>query len=381
MNVILKHALCILKQNKINRETDSKLTKIAKNIDMMNRDIDREAKYSKLWSRFGVKVPVGFLRCMVSISGIDSYEYVPENIYYGKIEPVLNNRLYAFAYNDKNFFERYLSDYKEVFPDAIIRSQYGMLYSGTYKALTQAVTEKVLAGLLTNSEYILKPSIETGGGSNVILVKKLEQGLQSHENTYSVRQFIDILKTYNRGNAIFQKKIEQHEWFKRFNESSVNTLRMYVYRSVADDVVHLLSSYIRFGREGSVVDSSSQGGFTCGVGLDGITNSFVINKYGKIFSEQELNKKHICGIEVPNFSNMIGIAKGIAPWFTHQRLLGFDFSIDNSGRVVLIEVNNYNVGVINQQMNNGPLFKSFTKEIVDYCTTHERAYSYGFYMR
>jgi hypothetical protein len=59
-------------------------------------------------------------------------------------------------------------------------------------------------------------------------------------------------------------------------------------------------------------------------------------------------------------------------------LLGFDFCVDENANVRLFEVNNLYVGVINQQMSTGPLYREFTDEIIDYCLNNKNKRSFVF---
>jgi hypothetical protein len=194
-----------------------------------------------------------------------------------------------------------------------------------------------------------------------------------------LKTFIEILKKSYLGNFILQKKIRQHDYFNKFNSSSLNTVRLYTYRSVKDESIIPLHAYIRFGRSGSFVDSSSQGGRTCGVFMNGLLNTFAIGKYGEKYYDIEWvneNKNK----SVPEFLKMKQLAVKIAAIFKYHRLLGFDFTLDDNDNVRLLEVNNLYIGVINQQMNTGPLFGDYTEEVINYCQYHKKSYNFHFYL-
>ena len=65
---------------------------------------------------------------------------------------------------------------------------------------------------------------------------------------------------------ILQEALEQHSDIAKFNKSSINTLRLSVYRSIKDEVCHITGVIMRIGYSGSVVDNAHQGG--CFVGID-----------------------------------------------------------------------------------------------------------------
>ncbi len=241
-------------------------------------------------------------------------------------------------------------------------------------------SENLLGNLHANDYFILKPATETGGGENVLLIQKKLEGFWVSNNQLSLVEFIRFLKESYKNDFIFQHKLNQSGWFHDFNESSLNTVRLYAYRSVNDETVHPFHAYVRFGGEGSLVDSSSQGGRTCGISQDGILNDFALGKYGERHTDLECMKDKK-NKPVPHFLEMKKIAKEIAKSFYYHRLLGFDFCVDENDNVRLLEVNNLYIGVINQQMNSGPLFGEFTDEVIEYCKKNKHKKSFVFHFK
>ena len=80
------------------------------------------------------------------------------------------------------------------------------------------------------------------------------------------------------GNFIIQKYIDQHHWFARFNESSLNTVRVLTYRRIKNEEAVVLHRLLRAGRPGSVVDNQASGGIACAIDTDGRLMSFGIDK-------------------------------------------------------------------------------------------------------
>ena len=77
---------------------------------------------------------------------------------------------------------------------------------------------------------------------------------------------------------------------------------------------------------------------------------------------------------------MIDIAKKIAKLNYYSRLLGIDLGMDNNGRIRIIEINSVNNEINFYQMNNGPLFGDYTKEIIDYCKKNQISYCFDYQM-
>ncbi len=356
-----------------------KWRKISRNVGRVPDLGKTESDYRAFWNRLGVKPSIEFLRNVSTLSGINSSLYVPEDVQYARIEPVLNNKAYSLLFNDKNFFERYLTKFRHFFPRSVLRGINGAFYDSDYVKLNREEGESLLIGLKSDHDLILKPATETGGGSNVILVKRTGNGFTVREKEYTPGQFIDFLKRDYRGSFVLQLKVRQHAFFNAFNETSINTVRMYTYRSVRDEEVHPLHAYIRFGGQGSLVDSSAKGGRTCGVSMDGRINRFALGKYGQKYLDLACLTKNRDSV-VPRFDDMKATAKEIGSLYHYHRLLGFDFFVDDHSDLRLFEINTLNIGVINQQMNTGPLYGQFTDEIVDYCKNNKKSIVLDFYI-
>jgi hypothetical protein len=379
MRRILRKIIIEFHQRKINFNTNCKLKKIVRNVEATKIAQELQDDYIKLWRRLGVKPSLRFLQCANNISGIKSSLYVPENIHYNLIEPVMNSRPFALAYNDKNFFEKLLPEYSHLFPYTLLRGINGVLLDHEFNPIDEAYAGKILTENPDGAFFIVKPATETGGGSNVVVIQKTGAGfLLNNKKLIYLQDILLLLKRDYLYNFVLQRKIKQYEYFNNFNPSSVNTVRLYTYRSVKDESIIPLHAYIRFGKIGSLVDSSSQGGRTCGIFMNGLLNSFALGKYGeKYFDIEWVNKNK--NLPVPFFLQMKELASDIAPRFKYHRLLGFDFTLDDKGDIRLFEINNLFIGIINQQMNTGPLFGEYTDEIIKYCQFHRKTYNFHFY--
>jgi Sugar-transfer associated ATP-grasp len=375
---MIKRIINYFLEVRINLGTRKKLVRIGRNISAKKvKNSDRKG-YKERWRKLGNPCSVLYPAYFGSTSGIESSIYTPENLYYSKIEPVLNNKAFALAYSDKNFYEKYLAEYKSLFPFTAIRGINGVLFDTNYQRIS--VPGDLKFKLKNNITYILKPSTETGGGENVAILTiemgKVIVGNRIFSNYIDFERF--LLNDY-KGNFVLQERIEQHNWFKEFNSSSLNSVRLFSYRSVSDERVIPLHSLVRFGRPGSIVDNQAAGGFTCGISANGRLNDFACEKYGIIHRDLTFIADK-AGTEVPFISEMKKIAIEIAPYFRFHRLLGFDFCVDKNNQVRLLEINCKNIETNFLQMNNGPLFGDFTDEIIGYCRTHKKSIVLDFYV-
>ena len=377
---MLKELINFILEKKMDRAVDKKTRQIRKRLPAASLIESTElfAGYKKKWKPLAGEPDARFYYLYWQINGIESDEYIPENVYYNRIEPVLNDKGYALAYADKNIYERVLPEFKSLFPKAYLRGINGNLYDENYALLRG---ERFLAGILAmGREYILKPATETSGGLSVKSIGINRDGDMEMENrVYSPASFCALLKAEFNGNFILQEKIAQHAFFSAFNESSVNTVRIFTYRSVASEEVHPLQAVLRFGRPGSLVDNQASGGWSCGISENGDLNSFAVDKYGRRSSELP-GIIQANGKSVPGFAGMRELAIKIAGRFPFQRLLGFDFCLDRDGNVRLLEINCKNLEINFLQMNNGPLFGKYTDEIIAFCKVNIKSLVLDFHV-
>lgn len=87
-------------------------------------------------------------------------------MFYIEIEPTLNNYELASAYSDKNSYEIFLITLSCLF--FVTKNKNGSYYNGLNKKISCEEAERILN--LSKQSLIIKPSLDTGGGRNVILL-------------------------------------------------------------------------------------------------------------------------------------------------------------------------------------------------------------------
>lgn len=319
--------------------------------------------YRHYWQSKRLKADDKYYKLYSSISNNPSPNYVPENLYYTYFEPTLNNKMMLKTYSNKNLYQ-HIYDQHSLFPKAYVRCINGTFYRSDGSVCTDLKKEIEEFGA---DKFIIKVAMDSGGGKGVELFEKKENTYVSNTkkpfNTNELRsQFGD--------DFVIQEYIIQHDFFKRFNESSVNTIRIFTYRSVKDEQIHILHSVLRIGQPGSIVDNQASGGLSCGINNKKL-NPFAIDKKGNRFLKVG-NYEFSDQMEIPLFEHLTVLAKKIAAQNPYARLLGLDFCIDASNTIKLLEVNNSNNEINFYQMNNGPLFGQFTDEIVNWCLTQPK---------
>jgi hypothetical protein len=283
----------------------------------------------------------------------------------------LNNRTFSEAYCDKNFYHKYLDI--SLLPKVYLRNIDGVYYSEDYKTINQLteIEEFIPQGV---NKVIVKKAVDSGGGHGVELFTCDGNIWINADGKRLTKMYLE--KTHVR-NFIVQEYIDQHPFYSQFNESSVNTIRLFTYRSVKNNEIIPLQSVFRIGLPGAIVDNQASGGIACGIQAGGELNSFAVSKKGGKFE----SFNGILFRDVPKlfkYDEIVKLGLGIANKFHYHRLLGFDFSVDSKGNIKLIEVNNRNNEINFYQMNNGPLFREYTDEVIDYCAQNKKTVCFDF---
>lgn len=349
-----------LKYYKSEFEYKRKIALIYSNIKPSVKDTKGIEKHVKYWSRLKKNINPKWFTVYSFLSKNNDIKYVPENIYYNVIEPKLNNRELSFSFKDKNFYDLFYE--KDVFPTNLVRNINGIFYNHNYDMLNLN-NDNLVELLIPHNKIIIKPSIESGGGKNIEMFELKNDRFINDKNeelskTYLQRNFHE--------NYVVQKFISQDSFFTKFNETSVNTIRMYTYRSVKNDNVCVLHSLLRIGKKGSIVDNQAMGGISCIINEENNLNDYAINKFGQKFRENNNVVFSEVGA-IPKLKEMKELVKKLAAKNIHSRIMGFDLCLDESGDIKVIEINNQYAEINFYQMNGSPLFGNYTDEVLDYC--------------
>lgn len=314
------------------------------------------------WGKFSsFPVNIKWLNAYVNSTKIESPDFVPENIYYTLIEPILNNPQLQTAYADKNFYELVFP--QNLFPAVVLRNINGGFYTDSYTPLNLSSNEELQTIITQHAALIVKPAIESGGGENIYLFRQTGNKMI---DSSGIELTLEFLQSHFRQNYIVQKILSQHPDLRKFNKTSINTIRVLTYLSPVTGNVEVLHCILRVGAQGQFVDNSRSGGFAIGVKPDGRLNQFATNKIGEHFTEVngiDLLQKHA----IPMYDEIKIKAKEISLNYIHFRLLGLDMILDDNNNIRCVEINNSGNEINFYQFNNGPLFGKFTDEVIEYC--------------
>ena len=155
---------------------------------------------------------------------------------------------------------------------------------------------------------------------------------------------------------------------KSLCSSSINTIRLCVYRSVITEKPIVTASIIRIGKEGSYIDNAHAGGMFIGVDIQtGQLGAFVCDQYGNKQSKWNDIDFEINKLVVPNWGSILEFAQNIGSRILHHRILQLDIYLDEYGTPGLIEYNIKSIGYWLYFLVGQSPFGDYTDEIIEYC--------------
>lgn len=358
---ILKKFKDYLSSKSVNKSVDKRIEIIKKNNGYRQFPIrDIELSFTKYWPLD--KLSRKWVNLFYSVYGTADKEFIPVHIYNKHIEPSLNHNLLVRAYKNKNFYGKYFGE--SINPKTILRRMNGLFYDSEYQTISLS-DESLSIKLIDTQSVILKPTISSGSGKGILKFDRTKSGFFSD----NLQLDIGLLANYGQ-DFIMQEVVKQHDFFRKFNPSSNNTLRVLTYRSIKDDSVNVLHILLRIGAKGLFLDHDNLGGVVISVN-DGLLHDFATDVNGNKYTEFngiDFSKTR----EVPFYKEIIQFSKDIASEINYGRLLALDLTITEEGKILLVEINCVGNGISQYQYNNGSLFKEFTDEILFYASKYNK---------
>jgi hypothetical protein len=322
--------------------------------------------HKQKWSRIiRGKIDLRSLKWYSGFTKNNNQDFVPEYIYYTIIEPILNDQTFSLSYSDKNFYD--LIYPIGLFPETILRNIEGVYSNNLYSPFMITNNAQLFDVLSGNDMIVIKPSLDSGGGKDVELFLFKDENFITKAGVTLTFQYLQ--ENYKQ-NFVIQKYLHQHPFLKKFNNTSLNTIRVLTYRSPITNCVTILHCLLRIGAKNNHVDNFNAGGYAIGINSKGVLNNFAINNhYKKVNNVNEIDLSDN-QLVIPFFDKVQIISKEIAKRNIHHKLLGLDITIDSLNNIRCVEVNNDSNGMNFFQLVNGTLFGEFTDEVIQYCESN-----------
>ncbi len=311
----------------------------------------RKRQIKLFFKKYGYKsVCVSWHEYYWNLNGSYQEQYIPEDLYFTYIEPGLNRSIYYPSFLDKNILDKLFPKINQ--PATIIKNTNGFYFNEKSEMID---FNEVLILLMTHNEFVVKPTLNTGGGRGVKFYK-----MESENKVAKAKALKKIILKYEK-NFIFQKRVKQNQQIRSLNKSSLNTIRIMTYMN--ESKVHVLSSVLRIGRNGEFTDNSSAGGISCGIMSDGNLMKTGFDSNGNKYYRSD-NGLVFEGFKLPQFKELKKFACELHPCLPFFKLVSWDLSIDENDECVLVEFNAFSQEINFHQLNNGPLFGGLTNQIL-----------------
>ena len=313
---------------------------------------DERCQIDKLWGTLRVglgdktydwhKFYKGFL-------GEFDAKYIPSDIYNPVFEYTLNDRRFSLYLQHKSMLRNFVK--KENRIEAIVDLIDGVFYDDNLNIVSLSDAEEAIK----TEQYpvIVKPSIGSGGGR---AVEYFDKGVD-----------VNLADYVGVGDFSFQKFFREGEDLKRFNPDTVNTIRMITLN--LNGRCSVLSSFLRIGKGGMRIDNLSSGGMLVGINKDGYLADYALDKNLNKFT-QSPSGISFKGVRLSSYQTIVDYALQNHPHIPLAKLIAWDFTIDENGNPIVIEINLDSGEIQFHQIYNGPLFGDRLEEVVKYITTH-----------
>ncbi len=306
-----------------------------------------ERKHQDYWSHFTGKTNFNTFRVCTNISGVADPTYVPEEVYVADIEPTLNQWSEVEFLTNKSFYEWLFPD--ALFPNSFYHNLDGVWFDQNLSRTTFDEIKDITKNRI-KFPVVFKPSKDSYGGSGVFFPKSSEE--------------LSLLIS-DQKDFVVQEKIEQHPFFNKFNHAGLNTIRVCLYRSVKDDIIHVINCSLRMGVGGSL-DNETAGGIVCYINSEGELNGMSRDKYGQNHKFHPDTKHKFVG-KIPGYEELTNSACTIASKIHYAKLTSLDYCLDINEVWRPIEINIFGQTIRFAQYAGQPFFGEFTDEVVEYC--------------
>ncbi|MCR4605202.1 MAG: hypothetical protein K5639_04300 [Eubacterium sp.] len=281
--------------------------------------------------------------------GVFDPAYMPDELYYGYIEPYYVDRVAARYVDNKTYYYRM---YEGIKMPELVAKRVGKLW---FDGDENPVRAKEIPGIVKNAEgeLVLKKAENTGSGVGIYFLDK-------NNPAADLREKIKLLST----DVVIQKAVVQHEAYAKLHPESVNTLR--VMSHLRPDGVKILGTALRIGSGESRLDNAGAGGFFIGLDDDCRTLEFGhcgSKRDGMRISEHPTLGYKVGGIEIPYVEKAHELVKKMHKRLGRFRIVSWDIAIDNEDDAVLIEANLAFGGIDTFQVCTGPVFGEDTKKV------------------
>lgn len=321
---------------------------IIKDLEYIDNDKNYLKKSKKFFQSYEQEISVVFHKMYTSLNGIKDVRYIPDDLFFDKIERYYNKMEFVSAYTDKGMYKRMFPNVTQ--PKTIALNMNGIYYDENYKII---FIKDVLDKCEKYKEIVIKPTIDTGGGKDVTFI--------TSENQMEIRKKLKDKMNKLKKDYIIQEGLLQHKDLKQITPESINTIRTVSF--FHNDKVIILNSVFRMGINGSRVDNGTLGGIYCKINNDGSLGEKAFDVKGKVYNIHPQGFAFSKG-RIPNYDAIKSVIITEHEKLPYFKIISWDFSVNEEGHPVMIELNLQWQGIDINQVCHGPLFGDLTDEVL-----------------
>ena len=244
----------------------------------------------------------------------------------GRLRKEVHKKEYEVLFEDKNVCYQLCKAAELPLP-----VQYETLNpSADYRSVLRTILKES-----PSTELIVKDAFGKGGSGIFMVNKDVGSGeiLVSSKDGQQMSLDKFVLNNY----SVVQERVVQHPDLSKVSLST-NTCRIVTMRTKSGKVI-ILGALMRFSGGDSFVDNASSGGIAVGVDLDtGRLKPDGFDFKSRTFQSHPVSKIIFDGFQVPEWDDVISLAKKIQNSFSYYPLLGHDLAITSDGATI-IEIN------------------------------------------
>lgn len=320
---------------------------------------DGEKEWLQIWHSYDENIKPYAYRVFSRYVG-NNMDILPLEVFANVVEPVMMPQKFVEYYGDKNMLPRLVE--RGYLPTTYLRNINGTYYTDKYEVIQEDNLSQLLVKIPVSS-IIVKPSLEgSGRGVDMFYRNDTNEWINQRQKKLT----LDYLKQAYKKNYLIQEKAAQSNYLAQFNSTSVNTIRMAVYRNEKNDV-EILGAVLRIGASGSIMDNAHQGGVFCGIDDNGVLNKYVCNYLGvkyEIFNDIDFANNIY---KIPNYEQVKLFAKNVIKTVLHHNIIALDIYMDVDDCPKLIELNVGSFSAWFFQFAGNPTLGKYTHEIMERC--------------
>ncbi len=302
---------------------------VAKQCELKKLTNEQMAEIQDYWQPLvHKKVDLRMHVVMLSLTGVFKPEFEPFEICHQVQVKSMTPKAMRF-FDDKNLYRSLLAGFN--IPVRVAECCNGIYYLPelggaeiSYKEFVKYVSNQ--------SNCLIKPSVGTDGGRGIRSFDT-KDGLEVN----SKQQVMDVLSLYGR-NFCIERKVRENDNLQCLNLTSCNTLRVHTMRDRKEQRIRFLSSYVRIGKMGQVVDNMLSGGLGARIHDDGCLRNAVSCYPYKTFDITESGVK-LVGYKIEYFDKIVNTCLAAHSRLPMFDLMGWDVTVDKNGNVIIIEYN------------------------------------------